>query len=345
VKILVTGASGFLGSHVAEQLVQAGHAVVALVRRSSNTKFLKELGAHDGGSARHAELRPQTPRVELAYGAVEDRGSVDAAMAGVDGVVHSAGLVKARSEQEFFDINAQGTRNLLDSAKAVAPSMKRFVFVSSLAAVGPSHDGRPVARDGDKRPVTHYGRSKLEAERLVIAEKDSLPVVVLRPPMIYGPRDNESFAFFQSVARRFLPYLGDGKNTMSVIYASDAASACVRGLEGDIPSGNAYFIDDGDIYVWRDMLSDIERAVGSPALVRFSIPFAVLRGAALASEGIGKLTGKAVMLTRDKVNELSAPHWVCDSADTRRDLGWEPQVKWAEGTRRAVAWYRANQWL
>jgi nucleoside-diphosphate-sugar epimerase len=327
-KVLVTGGSGFLGSHVAEQLAEGGHEVVALVRKSSSTRFLEGLRG-----------------VRLAYGAVEDAASVREAMQDVDGVVHSAGLVKARSAEEFFTINVQGTKNLLAAAKDVAPGLRRFVFVSSLAAVGPSDDGSPVPSSAEPRPLTHYGRSKLEAERAVLAEKDHLPVTVLRPPMIYGPRDNESFAFFQSVSRRFLPYLGDGKNTLSVIYASDAASACVRALAADVPSGRAYFIDDGNVYVWRDMLEDVERAIGKRALVRFSVPFFALRGAALASETVGKITGKAVMLTRDKVNELSAPHWVCDSSDTRRDLGWEPRVDWAEGTRRAASWYRENGWL
>ncbi|WP_437732212.1 NAD-dependent epimerase/dehydratase family protein [Sorangium sp. So ce1335] len=328
-KVLVTGASGFLGSHVAEQLVQKGHGVVALVRRSSSTKFLSSLRG-----------------VELAYGAIEDAESVRRAVvdAGVDAIVHSAGLVKARDEAEFFRVNVGGTRNMLDAAKA-APSLKRFVFVSSLAAIGPSLDGRPVAPDARPAPVTRYGRSKLEAERLVVAEKDALPVVVLRPPMIYGPRDQESFAFFQSVARRFLPMLGDGTNTLSVIYASDAAAACIRALESDVPSGRAYFIDDGRVYVWRDMLAEVEAAIGARAFVRVGVPFALMRGAALASEGMSRLTGKPVMLTRDKLNELAASHWVCDAGEARRELGWEPQVSWSEGTRRAVAWYREHGWL
>jgi nucleoside-diphosphate-sugar epimerase len=326
--ILVTGASGFLGSHIAEQLCAEGHRVVALVRKTSNTKFLSSLSG-----------------VELAYGSVEDLDSVRAAMKGVQAVIHSAGLVKARSEDEFFAVNERGTQNMLAAAREVSPELTRFVLVSSLAAVGPSHDGRPVSGHGDPNPITHYGRSKLAAEKHAIAEKDNLRIVVLRPPMIYGPRDPESFAFFQSVSRRFLPYLGDGTNTMSVIYASDAASACIRAVKSDVPSGNRYFIDDGQVYVWRDMLVDIEKALGARALVRFSVPFFALRGAAALSEGFGKVTGKAVMLTRDKVNELSAPHWVCDSGDTRRDLAWEPKVNWAEGTRRAVQWYRENGWL
>lgn len=331
-RVLVTGASGFLGSHVAEQLAQQGHSVVALVRRSSDTRFLSSLRG-----------------VELAYGAVEDAESVRRAVVGppgVDAIVHSAGLVKARDEAEFFRVNVDGTRNLLDAAKAApAGAIRRFVFVSSLAAIGPSLDGRPIAADARPAPVTRYGRSKLEAERLVLAEKGALPVVVVRPPMIYGPRDQESFAFFQSVARRFLPMLGDGRNTLSVIYASDAAAACIRAIESDVPSGRAYFIDDGSVYVWRDMLADVEAALGARALVRVGVPFSLMRGAALASEGLGRLTGKAVMLTRDKLNELSASHWVCDSSDARRELGWAPAVGWAEGTRRAVAWYREHGWL
>lgn len=327
-RVLITGASGFLGSHVAEQLSEQGHSVVALVRRSSNTKFLSSLRG-----------------LELATGSVEDAASVRAAMKGVDAVVHSAGLVKARDEGEFHAINVGGTEILLTAAREVAPNLVRFVFISSLAAVGPSLDGRPVPGDGAPRPVTHYGRSKVAAERVVQAAKGDLKVTILRPPMIYGPRDSESFAFFQSVSRRFLPYLGDGKNTMSVIYASDAASACVQAIDADVPSGNAYFMDDGEVYVWLDMLADLERAVGSRAIFRFGLPFPVVRGAALLSEGMSKLTGKAVMLTRDKLNELSAPHWVCDSSATRRDLAWEPKVKWPEGARRAAAWYREQGWI
>ncbi|MEJ7730822.1 MAG: NAD(P)-dependent oxidoreductase [Polyangiaceae bacterium] len=326
-RVLVTGASGFLGSHVAERLAEQGHDVVALVRKSSNKKFLESL-----------------PRVELALGAIEDKDSVLAAARGVDAVVHSAGLVKARNEAEFFAINTEGTRNVLEAAQESAPGLKRFVFVSSLAAIGPSLDGKPVPGDMDPRPVTHYGRSKLAAEKLVLEARDRLPVVVLRPPMIYGPRDNESFAFFQSVSRRFLPFLGDGLNTMSVIYASDAAQACIHAIEHDMPSGSAYFLSDGEVYVWRDMLGAIETALARKALVRFSVPMGLLRAAALGSEGLGRLTNKAVMLTRDKVNELSQPHWVCDSSSFTA-LGWQPQVKWAEGTRRAAEWYRKEGWL
>ncbi|HEY3595309.1 MAG TPA: NAD(P)-dependent oxidoreductase [Polyangiaceae bacterium] len=327
-KVLVTGGSGFLGSHIVELLSKQGHEIVALVRRTSNCEFLRTL-----------------PNVKLAYGAVEDAASVDAAAESVTAVIHAAGLVKAHGPSDFDRINVGGTLNLLAAAKTRGPALKRFVYVSSLAAMGPSHDGKPIPGDCEPRPVTHYGRSKLRAEQAVRAAKDELPVTVIRPPFIYGPRDNESFAFFQTVSRRLLPYLGDGRNTLSIIYGADAASACIRAIFADVPSGSCYFIDDGKIYVWRDMLEELEHVLGRRALVRFSIPFSVLKGVAVASETYGKLRNKAVMLTRDKINELSAAHWVCDGRDARAALGWAPEVDWSEGARRAAAWYREHGWL
>src|SRR5207248_3276260 len=187
-----------------------GHTVRALVRPRSDKRALEKL-----------------PRVEFAPGAIEDPASLGPALDGVDAVVHVAGIVKARKPADFFAVNTQGTRNLLDAAVARG-GLRRFVYVSSLAAVGPSADGTPVPDDAEPRPVTHYGRSKLEAERAVLAAADKLPVTVIRPPMIYGPRDRETLAFFTSIRNGLLPMTGDGMNTLSVIYVEDCASAVVR---------------------------------------------------------------------------------------------------------------------
>lgn len=326
--VLVTGASGFLGSHIAEQLSLRKIPTVALVRKSSNRKFLETL-----------------PHVSLRFGSVNDRHSINDAMVGVSHVIHAAGLVKAKQPSEFFRTNTDGTQNLLDAAASLGDKLERFVLVSSLAALGPSMDGAPVPDDADPNPVTHYGRSKLAAEQLVAAARHNVRSVIIRPPMIYGPRDNESFAFFQAISRGILPYLGSGKNTLSVVYAADCASACIRALEANVPSGSTYFVDDGQVYVWLDMLKTIEAAMGKRARLRMSVPFGVLKAAAVFSELGGRLTDKAVMLTRDKVNELSAPHWVGDSRRAQSELAWRPEIDWAEGTRRAAAWYRAEGWL
>ncbi|MGO8992822.1 MAG: NAD-dependent epimerase/dehydratase family protein [Polyangiaceae bacterium] len=326
-KVLVTGASGFLGSHVAEQLTRGGHDVRALVRKSSNRDFLERLD-----------------RIEFAYGGVEDAEKVAEAVKGVDAIIHSAGLVKARSADEFRKTNVEGTRNLIEAAKTHAPKLRRFVFVSSLTAAGPSLDGIPLEKDG-AGPVTHYGRSKLDAERVVLAAKDSIPVTVLRPAIIYGPRDHEILVFFKSVKKGVLPTVGKGDSTMSMVFGSDCAEACVKAITADVPSGSVYFVDDGEPYPFQTMVEGIEEALGKKAFLRFPLPMPVIWLAAVSSELYGKLSNKAVMLNRDKINEIRQPHWVCSSARTRKDLDWEPRVSLREGTAITARWYEDNGWL
>ena len=326
-KVLVTGASGFLGSHVAEQLTEGGHSVRVLVRKTSNRKFLETL-----------------PNVELCEGAVDDKPSVDRAVEGVDAIVHSAGLVKARSEEEFFACNTRGTANLLDAAREHAPKLVRFVHVSTLEACGPSLDRRPVPRDQEK-PVTAYGRSKLAAEKECLARKDDVPVVILRPAAIYGPRDVEILEAFRAVRRRQYPVIGDGSMLGSYTYGPDCARACIQAITADLPSGSIFFVDDGEpLSMARAMGELLPEALGTRPMVRFGIPFPVLRLASLGVEAYGKVRGKPVMLTREKVAML-AHHWVCDSASTRDALGWKPEVSFPEGLRRTAKWYVEKGWL
>lgn len=326
-KVLVTGGSGFLGSHVAEQLSSGGHDVVALVRKSSNRKFLSTL-----------------KNVTFAEGSVEDRASIDRAMEGVDAVVHSAGLVKARTEAEFFECNTQGTVNLLDAAIARAPNLRRFVHVSTLEACGPSLDMRPVPVD-QERPLTAYGRSKLAAEKEVLARRDELPAVVLRPAAIYGPRDVEILDAFRAARRRQYPVIGDGAMLACYTYGPDCARACVSAIDASVPSGSIYFVDDGEpLPMARAMGELLHEALGTAPLVRFGVPFPVLSLASIGVETYGKLRGKAVMLTREKVNMLRH-HWVCESKRTREDLSWSPEVTLSEGLRRTARWYEENGWL
>ena len=242
-------------------------------------------------------------------------------------------------------VNTQGTQNLLDSALQRAPALKRFVYVSSLAAVGPSADGKPVPDDAEPRPVTHYGRSKLLAERAVLAMKERLPVTVIRPPLIYGPRDRETLAFFTSVSRGVLPLLGDGRNTLSMVYGEDCAAAIVKAVTAEVPSGRTYFVEDGQVYVWREALSEVEKALGKRAFVRFGLPLGVVQVAAAASQLWGRVTNTAQMLTLDKVNELKERHWVCSGEGARTELRWSPQTTWAQGVPKAVEWYRREKWL
>jgi 2-alkyl-3-oxoalkanoate reductase len=326
--ILITGATGFLGSHVAEQLSQSGRAVRALVRSTSDTRFLRSL-AH----------------VELVEGAIDDAESLKRAAAGATAIVHVAGLVKARSSEEFMRVNAGGTERLLEAALTANGALKRFVLVSSLAAGGPSDAlGNPVSVDSPARPVTQYGRSKLGGEQAALARKAELPITILRPPAIYGPRDREILAFFKSIKLGVLPLLGSSQNKLSMSYGPDCARACIRAIDADVPSGSVFSIDDGAVHTMAELIAEAESALGRKALLRLPLPRRVVHGAAFLSETYGRFTNRAVMLTRDKCNELF-DQWVCDSTSAQKALAWAPSVPFAEGVKRTVEWYRGAGWL
>ena len=324
-KVLVTGASGFLGSWVAQRLSEQGHSVRALVRKSSNKKFLETLA-----------------NVELAYGAIEEAEKVHEACAGMDAVIHAAGAVKARNEDEFKQTNIEGTRNVVEGAKK--HGVKRLVLVSSLEASGPSEDGKPVPLE-QSRPITAYGRSKRQAELVALDAAGALDVVILRPTAIYGPRDQEILEAFKAVNHGLLASIAGGKSLGTFIYASDCAEACIRALTAKVPSGSVYFVDDGTGAVdQKTMLGDIARALGKKHLLRTSLPTGALKLVATGVQAFGKLTNRAVMLTPEKANMLLA-HWVCSSERTRADLGWEPKVPWSEGVALTARWYKDNDWL
>lgn len=327
-KVLVTGASGFLGSHVAEQLLARGDKVRCLVRKSSNTKYLEKLG------------------VELAFGAVDQAETLPDAVKGVDAVVHCAGLVKARNAEEFDAVNHRGSVALAEAVAEHNPSVQRFVLVSTAALMGPSEPGAKHTQNTTPNPVTEYGRSKLRGEEGVRALSDKIKITVLRPPAIYGARDPEMFAFFQMVSYGVAFKMGGGFEAMEVVYGPDCAAACIAAVDAtDVPSGNVYFVTDGTPRSFDSMATDIAAALNVETWGRPVIPLAVLRIAANASEAIGRMTNKAMMFTKDKVNELAIKHFQFDTEPTRKDLKWQPKVQFAEGAKRSAEWYKENGWL
>lgn len=326
-KVLVTGASGFLGSHIAERLVNEGHDVRLLLRPTSSRRFLTAFS------------------YDTAIGDVTDAVALPAAVEGVDSVVHTAGLVKARNEADFMAVNATGTANLISAVERAVPDLKRFVYVSSLAAHGPSEDGSPRPVDAPAKPVSAYGRSKLAGERLVRESTLAARAVIFRPPVIYGPRDPALVPFFRLARMRVAPLLMGGHNRISIVYAEDIARAIAQATtaEADVP-GKTYCPEDGRVHTWRNLLAAVEAAVGCRAL-RISAPRWSFAIGALASEAFGLAARRSVSLTRDKVREMAQRHWVCSSEDLKRDFGWSPEVDIREGARRTAEWYRQQRWI
>jgi len=326
-RVLVTGGSGFLGSHVAEQLQAEGNDVVCLVRKSSDTNFLRELG------------------VTLATGAVDAPETLPALFDGVEAVIHCAGVVKARSLEDFERVHKDGTLALARAAKAHAKNLRRFVHVSTAGVMGLGEKGHKHVESDAPAPVTPYSASKLAGERALLELSGELPIVVVRPPAIYGPRDQEILAFFQMVRRTRVAFrMGGSMKTMSLIYAPDCADAIVRAMTADVPSGRVYFVEDGYTYTFEDMAHSIAAAYGIGLLGAPSLPVPLVRFAAMGSELFGRVTGKVMIFTRDKLPELLMEHFAVDGSLARKELGWEPKIAFAEGARLTAAWYREHRW-
>ena len=325
-RVLVTGASGFLGSHVAEHFANEGHEVRTLLRKASSRKFL------------------QFPHEE-AIGDITDASSLPAAVAGVDAVVHCAGLIMARSEAEFASVNEHGTTNLYRAIEAHSPDVKRIVYISSIAARGAGKSGRPRPVDAPSRPITAYGRSKLAGELLARRSPLGNRTVTFRPPAIYGPRDPALLPFFQLARYRIIPMLAGGKNRLSMVYATDVARAiCLAGTAEANIGGAIYGPEDGAIHTWNDLIAAIERASGK-TMFKLPTPRIFYDAVAMGSEAVGAIMRRPVIFTRDKVREMAQNAWVCSAADLQRGLGWKAEVGITEGARLTYGWYKEAGWL
>jgi nucleoside-diphosphate-sugar epimerase len=323
-RALVTGATGFVGSHLAERLVAAGWQVRALVRATSNTAHLEALG------------------VERAVGDLEDSGALRAAVSGVDTVFHLAAVVAARTEAGYRRANVAGTRGVVEAIASADQPPRRLVYLSSYAACGPAVDGRPRRTDEPPRPLTAYGRTKLEGEAAARAlEARGAEVIVIRAPAVYGPRDRALLPYFRMVRHGLAPAPGGRERRLHLIYAPDLARALANAADVE---GGTYAVAEPVEHTWGALVRQIERAVGRRA-VRLPLPPPLVRAAAAVTQAAGALAGAAVAFNREKAEEMLAPAWTCDLAGSVELLAPLGATPLAEGMARTVQWYRTQGWI
>jgi nucleoside-diphosphate-sugar epimerase len=321
-KALVTGGTGFIGHHLIEALVDRGDEVTALVRSEVRAERIVEMG------------------VRTVLGDLDDAPALAKACKGAELVFHVAGAIKSRDEAGYFRANEQGTRNLVRSAEAAGDS--RFVFVSSMAAAGPTEPGRPLTGDEPARPVTAYGRSKLAAEEVV--RRSKLPWTIVRPPAVYGPRDRALLPVFKLARRGFGAVFGDGSQELSAVYGPDLVDALLASVATERTVGRTYYACHRELFCSTEFVRTAGRALGrelrivrlSPIVTRMVLS---LTGAAAA------LAGRATLLNRDKANEFLARAWTGDPGPFARDTGWVANHALAEGLPQTATWYQEEGWL
>ena len=328
-QILITGASGFIGSFIVEEALRRGWETWAAMRRSSSRQFLQDERIHfiELNLSNEQQLTEQLRGHEFDY------------------VVHAAGVTKCIDRADFRRINTEGTQHLVRALIALGMPLSRFVFVSSLSVFGAIREQQPyeeIRETDTPQPNTAYGRSKLEAEQWL--EGVNIPYVILRPTGVYGPRERDYFLMAKSIKQHSDFAVGYKRQDITFVYVDDVVQAVFLACEKG-QTGRKYFLSDGQVYQSTTFSDLIREELGHPWWIRITAPIWVLRVVTFVGDLIGRMTGKISALNNDKYHILRQRNWRCDIEPARRELGYEPQVQLAEGVRRTIRWYKDNGWL
>lgn len=319
----MTGGTGFIGSHLAEALLDRGVQVRCLVRKGNDLKWLKDLP------------------IEISVGDCRDKTSLTEAVKDTDRVFHLAGVTKAVDEKTYFEINASGTENLIRACLENNPCLQKFVYVSSQAAAGPCRDGDKKRESDRCEPVSVYGHSKQMGEEFALAHAHKIPLVILRPTGVYGPRDKDFYTLFKWVSKRIKPCFS-GK--VSLCYVQDVIQAILLAAESPTKSGEIFFLSDGTDYLMREVGDVFARTMGVTP-ISIPIPKWLIFGIASLSEYLSALSGKPPLMSKGMAEQIIQKDWTCDITKAKTVLGFSPRYQLSQGARLTYQWYRDQKWL
>lgn len=333
-RVLLTGATGFVGPQTAKALSDAGHQVRALVRETSDRSALDALGVE----------------LEYAIGDVCSPGPLAEAVEGVDAVIHLAGATKGIRRDDFYRVNTYGARLLAETA--VEKGVSRFVHCSTLAVAGPMSEGRPVHEDDPPAPVSEYGRSKLAGEEAVRRHGGRMDVTIVRPPIVYGPRDRDFFEVFKMAARGIgvRPGLLEPKR-YSIIHVDDLAQSLAlalekgRAVEGTRGGEGVYYVSDGGVHRWDELIRHAALALGKGSALVLPVPESFAWPLGIWSDLAARLSGKPQIVSLDKVRESMGPGFACSAEKAQNELGYAPGWPVERGIESTARWYLENRWL
>lgn len=330
-KILITGASGFIGSFIVEEALRRGFETWAAIRKGSSKRYLQDPRIHfiTLNLGNEQQLVEQLKEHAFNY------------------VVHAAGATKCLRADDFYKINTEGTQHLVNALLATGQPLRRLIYLSSLSIFGPIHEEMPhreITEEDTPQPNTHYGKSKWAAEKWLDSMADKLDCVTLRPTGVYGPREKDYFLMVKSMKQHLDFAAGFEPQDITFVYVRDVVEAVFLALERG-KAGRKYFISDGEVYRSSTFADLIRRELGQPWRLRFTAPLWLLRIITTLGEQWSHITGSMTALNNDKYNILSQRNWKCDITPARRELGFDPRWKLADGVRETVAWYKKERWI
>lgn len=326
-RFLVTGGTGFIGSHLVELLLSRGEEVVCPVRDVSSLKHLKEIPAHVVPLDQlESEIRKKPP---------------------FDCVIHMAGATRALNYEAYHQANVGFTKHLLGLLVRChgTESLKRYVLVSSQAVTGPSPENGSCRLESDPlSPISLYGRSKLEAEKTAMSFQDRIPITIVRPPTVFGPRDIDVFNVFKCARYGLAPCIAGRDTVVSIIYVEDLAEGILAAALAPQATGECYFLANPEPVVWREFALLVARVLGAKA-VAIPVPLLALKLVALAGDLTGRIRGEASLLRSEKLQEMKQLAWVCSSHKAYTDLHWQPRTPLIEAIEKTAHWYKEQGWL
>lgn len=322
---VVTGANGFVGSHMCEVLLDQGWHVRAIVRQSSQTRWIDGLD------------------LELLRIGLEDEDLLTEAFDGSHAVFHIAGVIKAKDEKAFIAGNVGLSKRVLNAAQA-CKATPRVIITSSLAAGSPSPLGQPINESSPSAPVESYGRSKLRLEEAISRYFGIVPVTIIRPPAVYGERDTEILTYFKTVNAGIIPLLGFGRKEVSMVYVRDLCHGMLAAAQSPKAVDQTYYLADPNIHSWKDLGKLTARLLDKQAFT-IRVPHTLLYLVGMINEGVAFIFGNLPQLNLEKAGQITRKAWTCSSAKATRDFGFQEYTPIRDGLQKTLAWYRQHNWL
>ncbi|MDR0658688.1 MAG: NAD(P)-dependent oxidoreductase [Mediterranea sp.] len=332
--ILITGASGFIGSFIVQEALRREYRVWAGVRQGSSKRFLRERNIHflKLDFSRPDEVRAQLSAHKSAYGAF-------------DHIIHCAGVTKTTDKEEFDRVNYRQTKCFIDTLTGLDMVPAQFIFLSSLSVFGPIHekDYAPIRESDRPAPNTIYGMSKLKAERY-IEGIPGFPYIIYRPTGVYGPRDRDYLLLARTIKSHLDISAGFRRQDLTFIYVKDLVKAIFLGIDRNVTQ-RSYFLSDGNAYPSRFYSELVRKELGNPFVFHIKCPLFVLKAISLLAQFVSGCLGTTSALNSDKYNIMKQRNWRCDISPAVEELGFTPGYSLEEGVKETIAWYRNEGWL